>query len=798
MNRPAAIYARVSSDRQKEQHTIASQTAALREYAQTHGYSVPAEWVFQDEGYSGALLVRPGLEALRDLAATGQIEAALVYAPDRLSRKYAYQVLLAEELQRCGVALVFLQAPTGATPEDQLLVQFQGMIAEYERAQIAERCRRGKRHRAHQGAVNVLSGAPYGYRYVRRTETSVAAYEVLAAEANVVRQVFTRYTERGESINAIARWLNATAIPTRSGTARWERSTVWGLLRNPAYAGHACYGKTALRPRQRITRPLRQRGASPSRCSANRERPRQDWIAIPVPALVSETTFARAQELLQQNKRFAPRRTLEPTLLQGMLVCRQCGYARYRTSTRTSQRTLYYYRCLGSDRYRHLKGPVCTNRPVRQDALDQLVWTEVLRLLDDPALIEAEIARRRAVARTTDPLRVRTDELQREQARLDKSSERLLSAYQEGLMSLAQLRQRMPELQQRARAVAAEIHALELAAVDEARYLQLAETLAGFRATLRARAETLDVRERQQVLRLIVKEVLVDRDTITLRHSIPIPPADAGANGLPPTSAGPPAADPNPDYLLRSGRQHAPLRGPVTRPLAAPRLPLPVIPFDHHRRAQPGGQPPQDVSVCDPPRHRGQQAIVRDRVEVGRQVGVKHLRVALRERAGDVRHGLVGVPLRAEAIRTRLEVRFEDGFEYQDRGGLDHAVPDGRDTERPLAPTPLGDHHTPDGVGPVGVGPELLGQMREERGDPARLHGRDGHPVDARGAAVRAHQGPGVTQDIRPVDLVVEEVEPEGRLRLGLAVERPLEGPHCLWRFEPHGNPPGGSPSDAW
>ena len=136
MNKPAAIYARVSSDRQKENHTIASQTAALIEYAQMHGYGVPPEWVFQDEGYSGAILVRPGLEALRDLAAEGQIDAALVYSPDRLSRKYAYQVLLSEELSRCGVELVFLKAPAGATPEDQLLVQFQGMIAEYERARL--------------------------------------------------------------------------------------------------------------------------------------------------------------------------------------------------------------------------------------------------------------------------------------------------------------------------------------------------------------------------------------------------------------------------------------------------------------------------------------------------------------------------------------------------------------------------------------------------------------------------------------------------------------------------------------
>src|SRR5882762_6859269 len=147
MNKPAAIYARVSSDRQKENHTIASQTEALIDYAQAHGYAVPAEWIFQDEGYSGATLVRPGLEALRDLSAEGQIAAVLVYSPDRLSRKYAYQVLLTEELSRCGVEVIFLKAPAGATPEDQLVVQFQGMIAEYERAQIAERSRRGKRHK---------------------------------------------------------------------------------------------------------------------------------------------------------------------------------------------------------------------------------------------------------------------------------------------------------------------------------------------------------------------------------------------------------------------------------------------------------------------------------------------------------------------------------------------------------------------------------------------------------------------------------------------------------------------------
>src|SRR5215472_3408337 len=220
MEKMAAIYARVSSDQQREKHTIQSQTAALIEYAKAHGYTVPPVWQFQDEGYSGATLSRPGLEAIRDLAATGQIAAVLVYSPDRLSRKYAYQVLLAEEFSRAGVELVFLQAPSGATAEDQLLVQFQGMIAEYERAQIAERSRRGKRHRAQQGSISVMSGAPYGYRYVKKSDTSAAYYEVVESEAAVVRLVYERYTQHGLSINAIARLLNERQIATRTGKGR--------------------------------------------------------------------------------------------------------------------------------------------------------------------------------------------------------------------------------------------------------------------------------------------------------------------------------------------------------------------------------------------------------------------------------------------------------------------------------------------------------------------------------------------------------------------------------------------------
>src|SRR5258708_17367870 len=212
--RIAAIYARVSSEQQREANTIASQTASLIEFAQGHDLEVPNEWVLEDEGYSGARLEGRGLEGVRDLAAEGQIQVVLAYSPDRLSRKYAYQILLMEELARHGVETLFVKAPQGASAEDQLLVQFQGMIAEYERAQILERSRRGKRHRAQAGEVSVMSGAPYGYRSVRKTDEAPAAYAVLEAEARVVERIYEMYTVEGLSIGAIARPLTKQHSPT--------------------------------------------------------------------------------------------------------------------------------------------------------------------------------------------------------------------------------------------------------------------------------------------------------------------------------------------------------------------------------------------------------------------------------------------------------------------------------------------------------------------------------------------------------------------------------------------------------
>jgi site-specific DNA recombinase len=256
---------------------------------------------------------------------------------------------------------------------------------------------------------------------------------------------------------------------------------------------------------------------------------------------------------LTQNKQLAPRRTIAPSIVQGLVSCSKCGYALSRTSTRSSARNIHYYRCLGSDAWRHLAGPVCDNRPVRQDLLDHVVWNEVVRLLEDPGLIQRELDRRLTAARTSNPTRQREKTLQHELTRTRKALDRLLTAYQEELLSLDELRRRMPELRQREHALQTELNSILDQISDRAIYLRLAETLSDFLTRLRTSADALDVQERQRIVRLLIKDILVGDETIVIRHSIPLssvtPSGDGGAQ---PEAAAPPAAGDR-SYLLRSG-----------------------------------------------------------------------------------------------------------------------------------------------------------------------------------------------------------------------------------------------------
>ena len=664
----AAIYARVSSARQKKDETIGSQTEALRAHAERNRLEVPAEWVFEDEGHSGATLVRPALEALRDLAAQGCVDVVLCYSPDRLARKFAYQALLIEELARAGVRVEFVKGPQGDSPEDQLLVQFQGIFAEYEKAQITERYRRGKAYRARTGSVNVLSGAPFGYRYIRKSDHAGAAYEIAADEAVLIAEMFRRYADDGASIADLGRWLTSENIPTRTGKARWDRSVIWGMLRNPAYAGQAVFGKTqVLQESPGLNRRARLEGRTTPRASKTADRPREEWTTIPVPAIVTEDTFGRVQQRLEDNKRYASRNTKVPSLLQGLAACPACGYGYYRTSTRTTNKKIYYYRCLGSDDYRYEGGRVCGNKPVRADYLDAVVWDHITGLLADPALIRAEISKRLQAARTTDPVTRQRKDLETALAKAAASVKAMIEAFSEQLLTIDELRARMPGLRAREANLRSQLDALDTQAADRDAYLQLAGDLESFLAQLRGNAATATTEERQRVLRLLVKDVIVGPEKITIRHRIPIREPSTPREHHDKSTADT-QGDHHPGYLLRWGRDSRPLRGP----------PVPL----HHAAAghlHRGGKPPRHVQ--DHPRqrdmllHRLDDQVPADAVEEPGHVQVNDpviLPAAFPAHPDRIQGVLPGpVP-----VGVPVEHRFRHRPDPGRRHGLRHPVPD--------------------------------------------------------------------------------------------------------------------------
>jgi len=527
-----AIYARVSSEPHAETHTIASQVAALRERVAADGLTVFEAMQFLDEGYSGATLVRPALERLRDVIAAGSVDRLSVHSPDRLARTYAYQVLLVDEFRRAGVEVVFLKRALGQSPEDDLLLQVQGMIAEYERAKIIERHRRGKRHAAQVGAVNVLSGAPYGYRYVTKYEGGgQARYEIIPDEARVVREVFAWVGQDRLTIGEVCRRLTQAGEVTRTGKTVWDRSVVWGILKNPAYQGSAAFGKTRLEPLRPRLRAQRNRPVQPRRAVSVRDVPPEDWITIPVPALVEPAVFAAVQEQLQENKRHARQHSRRGALylLQGLLQCQHCGYAFYgkrlSPSTRKGKPRAYaYYRCLGTDAYRFGGERLCQNTQVRTDLLDLAVWQEVCTLLTHPERLAEEYRRRlqpEPRAKRT-PLATIEDQISKGR----QGVARLIDSYAEGLIDKAEFEPRLTRLRQRLARLEEQRQALAEEAALHGELQLIIGRLEDFAAKLHDGLETADWASQRDLIRALVKRVEVARNEVNVVFRIDPYPSD--------------------------------------------------------------------------------------------------------------------------------------------------------------------------------------------------------------------------------------------------------------------------------
>ena len=517
----AAIYARVSSERQATAQTIASQLAALRERVAADGCALPEAMQFLDDGYSGTTLVRPALERLRDLVAAGAVDRLYIHSPDRLARKYAYQVLLVDEFRRTGVEVIFLNRELGRSPEDDLLLQVQGMMAEYERAKIVERHRRGKLHAARAGVVNVLAGAPYGYRYIdKHAGGGQARYEILPDEARVVRQVFDWVGRDRLTIGEVCRRLTQAGERTRTGRTVWERSVVGGLLHNPAYQGSAAFGKTRQGPLRPRLRAQRGRPLQPRRATADYGVPASEWLPIPVPALVDTGVFAAVQEQLQDNRRHARQsRRGARYLLQGLVQCQQCGYAFYgkpisRTAAKGKTRTYAYYRCLGTDAYRFGGERVCTNPQVRTDLLDLTVWREVSGLLAHPERVAEEYQRR--LQAPTSGTRQAQATLETQIGKVRQGVARLIDSYAEGLLEKHEFEPRITRLRQRIAALEEQRQQLLDEAAVQTELRLIIGRLEDFATQIDTGLEEADWLRKREMIRALVKRVEVTQEQVNV------------------------------------------------------------------------------------------------------------------------------------------------------------------------------------------------------------------------------------------------------------------------------------------
>jgi site-specific DNA recombinase len=528
----AALYARVSSERQADELTIQSQVAALRQRIAADGCKVETELCFLDEGFSGNTVQRPALERLRDLAYCGAIDRLYVLAPDRLARKYAYQVVLMEEFIKHNVAVVFLNDVAGlASPEGNLLMQMQGMIAEYERAKILERTRRGRRFAAKQGRVSALAHAPYGYRYVPKHEAGgEARYEILPEESQHVRAMFTWVGVEGLSLADVSRRLREQGVPTPKGLARWDRATIRGILLNPAYQGTAKYGKTRLVPRKKERRAMR--GAPLT--------PRSDKIALPtapaeqeaiaVPALISAELFEATAERLEENRRhYREQKKGTEFLLSGLLICGRCNSAYCGRRQRRKSATEYvYYRCIGTDRYRHDGDRICTNKSV-QGRIENAVWSDLCSLLREP-----ERLRREFEARLERPVHDNAEVARLEQsiAQQKRRIARLIDAYENAWLDKAEFEPRVRSAKDRLARDEAALREHQRDSIDEDELRLVIGQFDAFAEKMSENLEHVDFATKRQLLRLLVKRIEVTDQEVRIVYKVSLRPfANAPSSG---------------------------------------------------------------------------------------------------------------------------------------------------------------------------------------------------------------------------------------------------------------------------
>lgn len=517
----AALYARVSTDRQVEKYGIPSQLDALKGRCSMKVYLVVQDGeaeAFIDDGYSGESLDRPALNRLRDVVKARQVDLVLVYDPDRLSRKLFHQMLLAEEFEKHEVKLEFITQEMGDSPEDRMFFNMRGLVAEYEREKIKERTLRGKLHKAREGKVVTVQGIPYGYRYNPET----ALLEIHDDKAKIVRFIFYTFAHEPLSLVGLATKLTRLGIPAPRGGVKWGASSLGRMLRNEAYIGKLYqFRYAAAEPRFRKDPSV----ALKNKRSARRQRPENEWLTVNTEPIVPVELFESVGRKLTQNGEWSRRNAKRQYLLSGLIRCPICK-GRLGGFTRRGKP---YYRC-----YKKLninaaldnatgKFIRCKCPDLPAETIEPVVWDTIAGLLRNPDFLIEELHRR--TKDDSETKRFLEEELTRCRERLEalpRERKRVISGYRKGLYADFMVREEMESIDQEQKEL--EKHRAEL----EKRLSQIAllegqETkIRNLVERIRENLDRLDFAQRQELLRLLIVDIVVSDQKVHINTIIPL------------------------------------------------------------------------------------------------------------------------------------------------------------------------------------------------------------------------------------------------------------------------------------
>ena len=518
-----AIYARVSSQRQQQHQNINQQLDRLSAHIAQHpDWQLPPENIFRDDGYSGAKLHRPGLDRLRDRAAQAAFSLLLVTAPDRLARNYVHQMLLIEELTARGCRVEFIDHPMGDDPHDQLLLQIRGAVAEYERCLIGDRMRRGRLARLRAGQLLPWTVPLYGYQLDAERPRDPNRVHIDPVTSVVVQQIFTCYSESHPPVTLyqLACRLTQAKIPTPTGRAIWNVATIRGILRNPAYTGtaysyrrHGC----PARERKSALRPL-------GRGESHRPAPREDWIGVRVPAIISQEIFDLAQARLDYNQRMATRHnTQHQYLLRGLVSCGRCQLS---CIARCLHPGYGYYVCRDkTDSRRAAPSARCQTRYAPAGALDELVWQDLCRLLNEPTLITAALERAQAGEWLPQALQAQRQNLNKTLKHLEGQQARLLDLYLSEIIDRPEFERKRQELTQTHNGLTQQLKELEAQVQKQLDVARLATGIEDLCRRLQPTLKKLDFVQRRQLVELLIDRIIINDGQVEVRYVIPTGPA---------------------------------------------------------------------------------------------------------------------------------------------------------------------------------------------------------------------------------------------------------------------------------